>query len=151
MDIFIIFDIDNKKFNSMRVNSFLLGLLTLYMSLSIAGEVYGQDGFSERDIVLDAFNKSNTTLIRSYMGNYISLHITDQTGVYTTQEAVTILSEFFKDHPPKSVTFVKEGESNLNYFCIASYISSGINWRVYLLFYKSNSKYIIKQIDIEKE
>ena len=134
-----------------RINNFLIVILTLYMSLTIAGEVHGQYGFSERDIVLDAFSKSNTTLIRSYMGNYISLHIIDQTGVYTTQEAVTILQGFFKDHPPKSVTFVKEGESNLNYFCIAKYSTRAKNWRIYLLFYKVNSKYIIKQIDIEKE
>ena len=134
-----------------RVNSFSIVILILYMSMSIADEVHGQAAFDERDIVLGAFSKSNTTLIRSYMGSYINLHVADQTGVYTAQQAITILHEFFKNHPPNSVTFVKEGEMNLNYFCIAKYSTKEESWRVYLLFYRSNSKYIIKQIDIEKE
>ena len=121
------------------------------MTLSVATEVHGQEGASERDIVLDAFSKSNTKLIRTYMGSYVNIHINDQTGVYTAQQAVTVLQGFFKDHPPISVEFIKDGESNLNYFCIAKYLTKGAKWRIYILFYKTNSKYVIKQIDIEKE
>ena len=134
-----------------RVNGILIVLLTMYMSFSIADEVHGQAAFDERDIVFGAFSKSNTILIRSYMGSYVNLHVADQTGVYTAQQAVAILLEFFKNHPPNSVAFIKEGKLNLNYFCIAKYLSRDEIWRIYLLFYSMNGKYIIKQIDIEKE
>lgn len=133
------------------VNIFITSIIILYLSFPFNSTLFGQSGFSGRDQLLEAFKNSNTVEIHNYLGNYVTLHIGDDTGVYTDQQSVSILGRFFKEHPPQRVTFVKEGKSNLNYFCIARYSSKGINWRVYILFYNSDNKYTIKQIDIEKE
>lgn len=126
----------------------LLVTLSLVIASSLA---MGQTTFDNRDKLLDAFSKSNITYIDGYLGNYVNLHVGNESGVYTRQQANSILTKFFKDNPPQTVSFVKDGESKLNYFCIALYTSKGKNWRVYILFYETNNKYTIKQIDIEKE
>ena len=125
---------------------FIIGMSSQYSNVA-----NGQTVFDDRDKLLEAFRSSNSTEIRGYMGNFVNIHIANESGVFTALQATTLLKDFFKDHPPNEVTFVVDGESNLSYFCIAKYLSNGIVFRVYILFYNAKSKYIIKQIDIEKE
>lgn len=147
---FIIFD-NEIKIIRLRISNFILVLLVAGMSLCCNVKGIGQSVFGDRDKLLKAFRSSNSTEIRSYMGNFVNIHIAHESGVFTALQAATILDNFFKDHPPTTVTFVVEGESNLSYFCIAKYSSKGIVYRIYILFYNAESKYFIKQIDIEKE
>jgi hypothetical protein len=65
-------------------------------------------------------------------------------------QAVRILQEFFKDHPPTAFKVTYEGVKTESKYSLCDYHSKKEKYRIHLYFMEENNKRLIYFISIEK-
>ncbi len=105
--------------------------------------------FDVIDDVTAFFKKGDTKEIAKYFPSTVELSILEQEDIYSSNQAVFILKDFFAKHPPISAKIIHKVTSNPNYkFGVILLTTSNANYRVSFELKSNSSKFLISQIRI---
>jgi hypothetical protein len=90
--------------------------------------------------------------LSKYLNSTVEMSVLGQEGYFSKAQAVSILSDFFKNNPPKDFT-VKQGGSNSENtkFSIGTYTSSTGIFKIYYVIKKDQANELIHKLTIEKK
>jgi len=109
------------------------------------------------DEMCNGVNKSiqsgNVQQLSKYFGSTVELSVLGKDAYVSKAQATSILSDFFKENPPKSYV-VKQGgsSSESTKFVIGTYVSaSGNTFKIYYVVKKDKGAETIQKLTIEKK
>ena len=90
--------------------------------------------------------------LSKYFHSTVEMSVLGKEGYFSKVQAVSILSEFFKNNPPKSFS-VKQGGSNseTTKFSIGTYESASASFKIYYVVKKEQDNESIHKLTIEKK
>ncbi|MGA3013583.1 MAG: DUF4783 domain-containing protein [Bacteroidales bacterium] len=102
--------------------------------------------------ILAALTAGNVVVLSSFFNNMIDLGITGNEDTYSKTQATQILKDFFTKNPIKSVKFTSEGSStDGSQFTIGEMKAGTGTYRLYYLLKKISGKFLIQQLQIQKQ
>ena len=118
--------------------------------LLVATTLYGQPDFKS---VISAIKAGNTSGIGAYMDANVEVTVGDKDGIYAKSKAISVVSDFFKEHIPSNCSLVHSGAARdeASYYCIGNLSAKGAQYRVYIFFKKVGGTYLIQEMRFEKE
>jgi len=89
--------------------------------------------------------------LSKYFRSTVEMSVLGTDGYYSKIQAISVLSEFFKNNPPKNFT-VKQGGSNSENtrFSIGTYEASSGSFKIYYVVKKETDSEFIHKLTIEK-
>lgn len=103
--------------------------------------------------ITKALSKGDVQTLSSYLNETVELAVGDEEDIYDKAEAISVIKNFFKSHPPKSFSEVHKGTSkgNDSQYCIGNLIAGGKTYRVYIYLKSTSDKYLIQELRIDLE
>ncbi len=90
--------------------------------------------------------------LSKYLSSTVEMSVLGKEGYFSKVQAVSILSEFFKNNPPKDFTVKQGGSSSENTkFSIGTYDTSGGTFKIYYVVKKEQDNEFIHKLTIEKK
>jgi hypothetical protein len=90
--------------------------------------------------------------LSKYLAPMVEMSVLGNDGYFSRIQAVSILSEFFKNNPPKDFTVKQGGSASENTkFSIGTYTSSGGVFKVYYVVKREQDNEFIYKLTIEKK
>lgn len=128
-----------KTFNIILFFAFLLSFpnAATAQSATIPGEVVA------------AVSQGNAGRLTPFLGANVELVIGTKNDVYSKQQAVEIISDFFKKNTVNNFQVLHSGTKDSSSFAIGTLKTSTGTFRVYILTRKADSKTVIQQLRIE--
>ncbi|MFA8299591.1 MAG: DUF4783 domain-containing protein [Hyphomicrobiales bacterium] len=128
---------------------------TLFSSIILVFIAITANAQNQEDVI-NAINKSiikgDAEGVATYFDTNIDLRLPKIDGSYSSKQAVVILGDFFKSTPSPKFNIQHRGSSNDgSYYAIGKYTSNDIKYRTYFLLKKKNGRYLIQQLQFEKE
>ncbi|MCX6245348.1 MAG: DUF4783 domain-containing protein [Bacteroidetes bacterium] len=124
----------------------LVGILfpRLSMSSSVPDDPHKQ--------IIAALTEGNATALSEYFNSMVDLGISGNEDTYSKTQATQILKDFFIKNPLKSLKINRQGSStDGSLFAIGEMKAGADNFRVYYLLKKVSGKFLIQQLQIQKE
>ena len=111
--------------------------------------------FTTKDICSE-INKSITAgdaqQLSKYLSSTVEMSVLGKDGYFSRVQAVSILSEFFRNNPPRDFTVKQGGSSSENTkFSIGNYTSSSGSFKIYYVVKKEQDNEFIHKLTIEKK
>jgi hypothetical protein len=139
-----------------NINKFLgkgkLRFAILFLAI-LAGFVF----FSQTKDICTEVNKyllvGDVQQLSKYFPSTIEMSVLENEGYFSKVQAISVLSEFLKNNPPKNFT-VKQGGSNSENtkFSIGTYESTnGYTFKIYYVVKKEQDTEFIHKLTIEKK
>ncbi|MCX6248407.1 MAG: DUF4783 domain-containing protein [Bacteroidetes bacterium] len=130
----------------------MLPILVLAMVLlafrSLPGN--GQDDTNKQ--VVAALTAGNAVLLSQYFNAMVDLGISGNEDTYSKTQATQILKDFFSKNPVKSFKTTRQGSStDGSQFSIGEMQAGTGSFRIYYLLKKVSGKFLIQQLQIEKD
>ncbi len=133
----------------MKINKLLIALFVLF------GFVANIDAQKEttifQDVVVEAMNQGNSNKLSQHMNHNVELIVDNKKNIYSKQQAVGILANFFKTNPVKKFSLTHNSDKKSSSFFIGSLETTKGNYRIYFLTREVNKTTLIQQIRIETE
>lgn len=126
----------------------ILKLLFICSILFIPNVLLSQTTVIPSDIIL-SFNNGDASRLSNYLNDNVELVLDNNNNVYSKQQTLTILTDFFKKNKVNSFQVLHQGEKEASNFVIGTLKTSNGNFRVYILMRKTNNKTLILQLRIE--
>ena len=129
-----------------KTGTFLLVALLTTVSLSTPSDEVCKE-------VNKGIQSGSVQLVSKYFSSTMELSVLGRDAYVSKAQATAILSDFFKENPPKSYT-VKQGGSNSENtkFVIGTYVSTaGIIFKIYYVVKKEKNAETIQKLTIEKK
>lgn len=102
--------------------------------------------------ILAALNAGNADVLSSFFNDMIDLGVAGNEDTYSKTQATRILKDFFMKNPVKSVKFTSEGSStDGSKFTIGEMKAGTGTYRLYYLLKKVSGKFLIQQLQIQKQ
>lgn len=99
--------------------------------------------------ILDALSEGNVTSLSSYFNDNVELVVGSANDVYSKQQAVGIVNDFFKKNKINSFQVLHKGTKESSAFSICTMRTATNTFRVYVLVRKSGTGQLIQQLRIE--
>lgn len=99
--------------------------------------------------VVAAISQGNTAKLTPYLGSNVELVIGTKNDVYSKQQAVEIVAEFFRKNTVVDFQILHSGNKDTSSFAIGTLKASTGTYRVYILTRKTDGKSLIQQLRIE--
>lgn len=99
--------------------------------------------------VVAAISQGNASRLTPYLGTNVELVVGNRNDVYSKQQAVEIISDFFKRNTVTNFQVLHSGAKDTSSFAIGSLKTSSGTYRVYILTRRADSKIVIQQLRIE--
>jgi hypothetical protein len=110
----------------------------------------GQDDINKQ--IVSALTAGNATILSDFFNSMVDLGITGNEDTYSKTQATQILKDFFIKNPVKSVKITRQGSStDGSQFSIGEMQTSTGTYRIYYLLKKVSGKFLIQQLQIQKE
>jgi hypothetical protein len=131
----------NSRLNSVTIFSAIIGITVFF-----AGT---------RDICSEV-NKSislgDAQQLSKYLCPMVEMSVLGKEGYFSKVQAVSILSEFFRNNPPKNFTVKPGGCTTENTkFSIGTYISTENAFKIYYVVKKEQENEFVRKLTIEKK
>lgn len=120
--------------------------LTLLLSFSTEATAQSQGIPGE---VVAAISQGNASKLNPFLGANVELVIDSKNDVYSKQQAVEIIADFFKRNTVSSFQVIHSGTKDASSFAIGTLKTSTGTYRVYILTRKADTKTVIQQLRIE--
>ena len=102
--------------------------------------------------ILAALSAGNATALSDYFNTMVDLGISGNEDNYSKTQAMQILKDFFAKTPVKSVKITRQGSStDGSQFYIGEMKAGSETFRIYYLLKKVSGKFLIQQLQIQKE
>ena len=122
----------------------------LVLAVFFTGTVQAQSSGIPNSVI-SALNSGDASKLAADLNNNVELVISGKNNVYSKQQAVGIIADFFKKNPVSGFNVTHKSEKGAASFLIGSLTTKNGNHRVYVLTRSSGGKSLIQQIRIEKE
>lgn len=99
--------------------------------------------------IVNAISQGNASRLTPYLGTNVELSIESKNDIYSKQQAVEIISEFFRKNNVNDFQILHSGAKDTSSFAIGSLKTSTGTYRVYILTRKADGKSVIQQLRIE--
>jgi hypothetical protein len=110
----------------------------------------GQDNTNKQ--IAAALVAGNAVELSGYFNTMVDLGISGNEDTYSLTQATQILKDFFTKNPVKSFKITKQGAStDGSQFSIGEMKAGTEAFRVYYLLKKNSGKFLIQQLQIQKE
>ena len=110
----------------------------------------GQDDTNKQ--IVAAIKTGNAVALSGYFNSMVDLGISGNEDTYSKTQATQILKDFFVKNPVKSVKITRQGSStDGSQFSIGEMQSGTATFRIYYLLKKVSGKFLIQQLQIQKE
>jgi hypothetical protein len=110
----------------------------------------GQDDTNKQ--IVAALTAGNAVGLSEYFNSMIDLGISGNEDTYSKTQATQILKDFFVKNPVKSVKITRQGSStDGSQFSIGEMQAGTAAFRIYYLVKKVSGKFLIQQLQIQKE
>ena len=131
----------------------LLSKISMFLMVLIPFHLFpeaGQDDTNKQ--IIAALSAGNAGLLSSYFNTMVDLGIAGNEDTYSKAQAAQILKDFFLKNTVKSVRITKQGAStDGSQFSIGEMKAGADTFRVYYLLKKVAGKFLIQQLQIQKE
>ena len=136
----------NKLFGKRKLRSITLLLVIIVGTVFLSGT---KDICSEVNKCILA---GDAQQLSKYFRSTVEMSVLNQEGYFSKVQVVSILSDFFKNNPPKDFT-VKQGGSNSENtkFSIGTYESTCGSFKIYYVVKKEQDGEFINKLTIEKK
>ncbi len=101
--------------------------------------------------IVTALNSGDVTKLTSYLNDNVELVIGTKNDVYSKQQAIGIITDFFRKNKAIGFQLLHNGNKEAASFIIGTLKSATGNYRVYVLTRKISGKQLIQQLRIESE
>lgn len=122
----------------------LISVIFMICSMQIA--------FAQHEVsadILNALSDGNTTVLSSYFNDNVELVVGSANDVFSKQQAVGIMSDFFKKNKVSSFQVLHKGTKESSAFSICTMKTTTNTFRVYVLVRRAGSGQFIQQLRIE--
>lgn len=110
----------------------------------------GQDDTNKQ--IVAALTAGNAATLSGYFNSMVDLGISGNEETYSKTQATQILKDFFTKNPVKSVKITRQGSStDGSQFSIGEMQAGEGKFRIYYLLKKVLGKFLIQQLQIQKE
>jgi hypothetical protein len=110
----------------------------------------GQDDTNKQ--IVAALTAGDAEALSGYFNSMVDLGISGNEDTYSKTQATQILKDFFVKNPVKSVKITRQGSSiDGSQFSIGEMQSGTTTFRIYYLLKKASGKFLIQQLQIQKE
>jgi len=128
----------------------------LKISIQISFIVFTLSALAQDDIstkVSSAIDSGNSRELAKHFHTNIDLTIIDNDGTYSKAQAEIIVRDFFSKNPPSGFSINHQGSSrDASQYYIGTYTSkSNERFRVYFLLKSFSGKFLIQQLQIQKQ
>jgi hypothetical protein len=90
--------------------------------------------------------------LSKYFAPYIEMSVLGKEGYFSKVQAVSILSEFFKNNPPRDFTVKHGGSSSENTkFSIGTYTASDGIFKIYYVLKKEKDNEFVQKLTIDEK
>jgi hypothetical protein len=134
---------ENLKYSIMKSLLFATVLFPLYALLAQA----------DPGAITDAMKRGNAADLGRYFDERVEISILNKDDVYTKEQAVKVMQQFFANNPASSFTTVHKGTSSNkdSHYCIGNLVAGGKTFRVYIYMKNAGSKQVIQELRFDKE
>jgi hypothetical protein len=102
--------------------------------------------------IVDALTAGNATALSVYFNAMVDLGIAGTEDTYSKTQATQILKDFFTKNPVKSLKISRQGSSvDGSLYSIGELKAGSETFRMYYLLKKVSGKYLIQQLQIQKQ
>ena len=101
--------------------------------------------------ILTALNSADVAKLTNYLNDNVELVMSNKNDVYSKQQAVGIITDFFRKNKVNGFQLLHNGNKEAASFIIGTLKTTAGNYRVYVLTRKTNGKQLIQQLRIESE
>jgi len=123
--------------------------LILILGLFLIENAFSQA--SEKESIASAIQKGNARDVGAFFAKSVDLTLDELEDVYSKDQAIVILENFFSENPPTSFSLKHEGKSKLeDHFYIGDLTTQGENYRLTFFLKKEGSVFKLKQLRIER-
>jgi hypothetical protein len=128
-----------------RLKNIVLVFIFLFsMSLALMGQKVPEN-------VLMGLKTGNAQELSKNFSDNIELVILDNDNVYSKAHAQQIVTDFFKDYPPRDFTLIHQGGKEDASYAIGNLHVENEKFRVYFLIKTKNGSSQIHQLRIERQ
>ncbi|NLO71367.1 MAG: DUF4783 domain-containing protein [Porphyromonadaceae bacterium] len=99
--------------------------------------------------IISSISQGNTAKLAPHLGNNVELVIDNKNDIYSKQQAIEIITDFFRKNTVIDFKILHSGAKDLSSFAIGSLKTSTGVYRVYILTRKMDGKSLIQQLRIE--
>lgn len=99
--------------------------------------------------VVSAIKQGNASKLSPYLGANVELIIGNKNDIYSKQQTVEIVSDFFRKNPVNDFQILHSGSKDAASFAIGTLKTSTGTFRVYILTRKTDEKSVVQQLRIE--
>ncbi len=104
------------------------------------------------DNIGKAFREGDASQLGFYFASSLDVILPENEGTYSRQQAEMILKDFFSKNHPKSFIINHQGTSNDgSRYAIGTCRTANQNYRAYILLKNSGGKFVIRQLQLEKD
>lgn len=126
----------------------ILTLLVLFVAFGQTSQAQ-TDGVPKE--VVEALKAGDSNKLSGYLNATVELVIGKTNDVYSKQQAVGIIADFFRKNTVSSFNVLHNGNKGAASFIIGTLKTNTGNYRVYVLTRKTDNKSLIQQLRIETE
>ncbi len=134
----------NKHMKAIRI----LTILALFVAFGHTAQAQTTGVPNE---VVEALKVGDSNKLSAYLNNNVELVIGKTNDVYSKQQAVGIIADFFRKNTVSGFNVLHSGNKEAASFIIGLLKTSTGNYRVYVLTRKTGGKTLIQQLRIETE
>lgn len=100
--------------------------------------------------VVRSFEKGDAKGLSEHLNESLEMNILDQKHMVSRNQAVRILQEFFKDHPPTAFKVTYDGVKSESKYSLCDYHTRKEKYRIHIYFMEEKNTSFIYFMSIEK-
>ncbi|MFV0391038.1 MAG: DUF4783 domain-containing protein [Paludibacteraceae bacterium] len=102
------------------------------------------------DGIIAAITQGDANRLSLYLGTNVELVISNKNDVYSKQQAVKIIADFFRENSVKNFQILHSSAKDASGFAIGRLETSKGSYRAYILTRKNKDKLLIQQLRVEQ-
>lgn len=99
--------------------------------------------------IINALKSGDSEKLSAYFNDNVQLVVGNKNDIYSKQQAIGIISDFFKHNNVSQFEIIHQGKKEAANFVIGTLTTSGGKYRVSILTRKAGNNTIVQQLRIE--
>jgi len=124
---------------------------SIILILGLIFSIAAKSQASEKESIANAIQDGNAKALGIHLAKSVDLTLDDLEDIYSKDQAIVILENFFSENSPTSFNLKHEGKSKLeDHFYIGDLETTAQGYRLTFFLKKEDEEFKIKQLRIER-